>query len=606
MWSRLQDWYRTTFGQAMVSAVVLWAALPPFDLWPLAWIAPLWWVGLARRKELAGQRAPRALRSTTSRVLTAVPRWLLDPAHPYRGLWLAGFLFWLAAVHWVRLAHWTAYFGWVALAFYLAFYLPVFVGLSRVAVHQLRVPVILAAPIVWTGLELARGRLLGGFTMASLGHTQYRWIELIQLSDLAGAYGVSFLAMFVAACLARMATCDQRPRTGWPLLPAIALLGAAILYGYVRTSDEQGSPVARIALIQGSVDTEIKFDPEMRELVFEEYLLLSQEAVEKSEPAKLDLIVWPETMFRDTLVTFDEPPPMPDRFDGTEEEFRQAFRAYAARTPRLMTQMALALDAPLILGVDRHHYGRQGGVPLRLNSAVFVTEDGELLGRYYDKVHLVMFGEYVPFVRHFPSLQRLTPVSISISPGTEPAVFELDGGLRIAPSICYETVIPHVIRWQINSLKAEGAEPDVLVNLTNDGWFWGSSELDMHLACGVFRAVECRKPLLIAANTGISAWIDGDGRVLARGPRRHKDPHLNTDATLTSVQRQRRRRWCEQYGPWPKGTATILADVRPDGRESWYLEYGDWPAGICLAGCVVLGLTAAWARIRPKAAGDQT
>ncbi len=577
MSSKLQDFYATTFGQAMVGAVVLWAALPPLDLWPLAWIAPVWWILLVRRRQLPGRR-------------------------PYRALWLAGFLFWLAAVHWVRLAHWTAYFGWVALAFYLAFYLPAFVGLTRVAVHKLRLPVILAAPMVWSGLELARGHLMGGFTMASLGHTQYRWIELIQLSDLAGAYGVSFLVMFVAACLARMTTCDQRPRTLWPLLPAIALLGAALLYGYVRTSDEQGSPLARIALIQGSVDTEIKFDPEMRQLVFEEYVLLSQEAVEKSRPGKVDLIVWPETMFRDTLVTFDEPPPMPDEFDGTEEEFRQAFRAYAARAPRLMTQLALTFDAPLILGIDRHHYGPQE--VQRLNSAVFVAKHGKLLG-HYEKTHLVMFGEYVPFVRHFPSLQRLTPVSISISPGTEPAAFELDGGLRIAPSICYETVIPHVIRRQVNSLKAEGAEPHVLVNLTNDGWFWGSSELDMHLACGVFRAVECRKPLLIAANTGISAWIDADGRVLARGPRRHKDPHLNSDATLTTVQRQRRRRWCEQYGPWPKGTATILAEVAPDRRSSWYLQYGDWPAGICLAGCVVLGLTAAWARIRPKPAGDQ-
>jgi apolipoprotein N-acyltransferase len=345
------------------------------------------------------------------------------------------------------------------------------------------------------------------------------------------------------------------------LLPAIALLGAALLYGYVRTSDEQGSPVARIALIQGSVDTEIKFDPEMRQLVFEEYLLLSQEAVEKSRPARLDLIVWPETMFRDPLVTFDELPPMPDDFDGTEEEFRQAFRAYAEEAPRLMTQMALALDAPMILGVDRHHYGPQGGVQ-RLNSAVFVTDHGELLGQYYDKVHLVMFGEYVPFVRHFPSLQRLTPVSISINPGTRATVFELDGGLRIAPSICYETVIPHVIRWQINSLKAEGAEPDVLVNLTNDGWFWGSSELDMHLACGVFRAVECRKPLLIAANTGFSAWIDGDGRILAQG-----------------------RRYA---------TDILVADVRLDSRQSWYLAHGDWFGGVCLGCCLLLAGVGCW------------
>jgi apolipoprotein N-acyltransferase len=556
MSSKLKDCYATTFGQAMVSAAVLWAALPPLDLWPLAWIAPVWWILLIRRRQLPGHR-------------------------PYRSLWLVGFLFWLAAVHWVRLTHWSAYFGWVALAFYLAFYLPVFMGLSRVAVHRFRVPVILAAPMVWTGLELARGHLLTGFTMGSLGHTQYHWIDLIQLSDLAGAYGVSFVVMFVAACLGRMIPCERRPAVAWPLVPAVALIGAVLVYGHQRVLAEYPAPQSRIAptriaLIQGSIDTEIKFDPDERQRVFQEYYQLSQRALRKSKSKRVDLIVWPETMFRDPFITYDEIPPMPDGFDGTEEEFRQDFRAYAARAPRLMAQMALALDTPLVLGVDRHHYyGPER--PERFNSAVFVAEDGELSGDYYDKVHLVMFGEYVPFVRYFPALQRITPVSISLSHGTRWVVFKLEGGLRIAPNICYETVIPHVIRRQVNSLKAEGNEPDVLVNLTNDGWFRGSSELDMHLACGVFRAVECRKPLLIAANTGFSAFIDGNGVIRAKGLRRK--------------------------------TGTILADVAPDGRESWYLKHGDWPAGICLAGCVALGLAAGlaagWARIRPKAAGDE-
>ena len=104
---------------------------------------------------------------------------------PYCTLWLVGFVFWLAALHWLRLPHWATCFGWLALSFYFAFYLPLFVGLSRVAVHRLRVPVIVAAPVVWTGLELARAHVLTGMTMASLGHTQYRWIALIQMSDLA-------------------------------------------------------------------------------------------------------------------------------------------------------------------------------------------------------------------------------------------------------------------------------------------------------------------------------------------------------------------------------------------------------------------------------------
>ena len=174
MHEQLRHWYGSTFGRALVGAVLLWAALPPLDLWLVAWVAPVWWIWLIRQKQLPGRR-------------------------PYPALWLVGFLFWLAALHWLAIPNRYTAMGWVALSFYLAFYLPVFVGLSRVAVHRLRVPVIVAAPVVWTGLELARGHLLTGFTMASLGHTQYHWLALIQLSDLAGAYGVGFVVMLASA-----------------------------------------------------------------------------------------------------------------------------------------------------------------------------------------------------------------------------------------------------------------------------------------------------------------------------------------------------------------------------------------------------------------------
>ena len=168
-----------------------------------------------------------------------------------------------------------------------------------------------------------------------------------------------------------------------------------------------------------------------------------------------------------------------------------------------------------------------------------------------------MFGEYVPFAEYWPWLHRLTPLRISVSPGERPVAFEV-GDIRLAPNICYETVLPHVIRRQVATLRAQGQQPDVLVNLTNDGWFRGSSELDMHLICGVFRAVECRKPLLVAANTGISAWIDADGRIVEQGGR------------------------CQ--------TDVILAEVGPTRRGSWYVRYGDWPAGICLTACVVFAI----------------
>jgi apolipoprotein N-acyltransferase len=529
---KLYRCYCSSFGHALIAAALLWAALPPLDFWPLAWIAPAWWVLLVRRGQLPGRR-------------------------PYGALWLAGSLFWAAALQWLRYAHWAAGVGLIPLACYLGAYLPVFVGLSRVAVHRFRVPVVLAAPIVWTGLELLRGHLLGGFTMASLGHTQYRWIALIQMSDLGGAYGVSFVVMLVAACLARIVPCEGKPRVLWPLLPAAAVVAAALLYGHLRTSHPDAPPAARIAIIQGSIDTEIKFDENLRTEVFKHYFELSQAALRQY--GHVDLAIWPETMFRQPLIVYDAGSKKPSEFEGSQEEFASRLRLGDRLSRDLIAWTAEALDVPLLLGIDTWDF-RADKVRI-FNSAVLTDRHGNILDRY-DKMHPVVFGEYLPFVEYFPCLQRLTPVSLNLTAGTRLTACTVNG-LRLAPNICYETVLPHFIRQQVNTLQ-----PDVLVNLTNDGWFWGSSELDMHLACGVFRAVECRKPWLIAANTGFSAWIDADGRIVRCGPRR--------------------------------ATGTILAEPQLDHRTSWYLEYGDWAAGVCLGACMVLAAAGFWTAIRDR------
>jgi apolipoprotein N-acyltransferase len=553
---------------AFLGAILLWASFPPLDAWPLAWLAPIPWVLLIRRKTLSGR-------------------------HPYAVLLLAGFCFWMGVLHWLRLPHPATSVGWVALSFYFAFYITAFVALTRLAVHRFGFPLVLAAPLVWTGLELARAHLLTGMTMASLGHTQYRWIELIQISDLTGAYGVSFLVMFTAASLARMLPLKEDGGTPclpsdvsgsspgsssswnfWPLLGVAVLLGAALLYAHFRlatTGEEEEGP--KIALIQGSVDIEMRYNPAMKEQIAREYVELSQEAVAK-HPG-IDLVVWPETMFltgvefNDSLITFAPDAMPPAQFDGSPSEFQQWLPRAAEGSAWKMGQMAKKLGVSLLLGVDRGHFCGDGVTSH--NSAAFVGRDGRMQG-YYDKMHLVMFGEYVPFARRFPWLQRLTPLPISVTAGERPVAFDLKD-VRIAPNICYETVLPHLIRNQVNTLAAEGREPDILVNLTNDGWFWGSSELDLHLVCGVFRAVECRKPLLIAANTGFSAWIDGDGRIQAQGRRRAKD--------------------------------IIVAQPRVDRRWSAYLHYGDWFSGTCLALCGLFGLVGVYHRKKPLMATER-
>ncbi|MBI2478249.1 MAG: apolipoprotein N-acyltransferase, partial [Planctomycetia bacterium] len=176
----------------------------------------------------------------------------------------------------------------------------------------------------------------------------------------------------------------------------------------------------------------------------------------------------------------------------------------------------------------------------------------------YDKMHRVFLGEYVPLGDYFPWLYDFVPIGRGLTPGTHPASFDVDS-INIAPSICFEVTVPHLIRRQVQELTRRKERPDVLVNLTNDGWFWGSGILDLQLNCAVFRAVEMRRPLLVAANTGLTASIDSNGAIRDTLPRR-----------LEGV---------------------VVADVAILQRSSPYERFGDWFAGLCLLCCMALTLT---------------
>jgi apolipoprotein N-acyltransferase len=209
------------------------------------------------------------------------------------------------------------------------------------------------------------------------------------------------------------------------------------------------------------------------------------------------------------------------------------------------------------VGVDRQVVTpRATGGAAHFNSGLFLDAEGRPVA-CYDKMHPVMFGEYVPLAETFPILYKITPLPAGLSAGAAPVAVRI-ADYAVAPTICYETALPEAIRDLVHSLSANGRRPDVIVNLTNDGWFWGSSELDMHLAAAIFRAIEVRTPVVIAANTGFSAAIDGSGRLLDRGPRRR--------------------------------TATLRAAVRRDGRWSPWLTWGSLPAWACVTVVAVLTL----------------
>ena len=191
------------------------------------------------------------------------------------------------------------------------------------------------------------------------------------------------------------------------------------------------------------------------------------------------------------------------------------------------------------------------------NAGLLIDPRGTVAARY-DKMHRVLLGEYVPWGDRFPRLYDFVPIGRGLTPGTQPASFDVHG-VNICPSICFEDTVPHLIRGQVSTLTQRGTRPDILVNLTNDGWFWGSGILDLQLTCAIFRAVELRRPMLVAANTGLTASIDSNGTVRHVLPRRQE--------------------------------GVVVDEVAIRQRTSPYEEFGDWFAGLCLLCCLALAIS---------------
>ncbi|MEQ8784718.1 MAG: apolipoprotein N-acyltransferase [Pirellulaceae bacterium] len=553
-------WRRSTLAFALYSAVLMFASFPlslaplswvaralslqaptfltsiHIHLWPLAWIAPVFWLWLIREKQLHGRR-------------------------PYLALWGAGVVYNLLVFHFLVLPHWSGVFGWLALTTYLGVYLPAFVAISRAAVHRLRVPLIVAAPVVWTALELLRGYAFTGISAALLGHTQMHWTSLIQIADAFGAYGVSFLVMFAAACVVDTLPSLQRKWRWWPAPLAACLVIAALAYGTFRlhqTPPSQGS--ARVALVQGTVETVFDTTAEeayaRMERAFDQHRDLTTRLLAENDG--VELVIWPESMFTATDV-------VEERTAG--EEFADTAYFDSQRQTARYAQGADPYDdrpAPARLLAGTHTIRYTDDATLRHNTALLFDRRGVPAMRYY-KSHLVLFGEYLPLGDYLPWLYQFSPIGSGLAPGEAPQSF-LVGGLRFAPTICFESLVPHYVQRQVTLLSREDASPDVLVNITNDGWFHGSSGLDQHLASNVFRAVENRRPMLVAANEGVSAHIDGSGRIVSTLPRQK--------------------------------AGVIIADVKPDGRDGLYQQVGDLPAWGLLALTALAAVAGVWLRRR--------
>ena len=522
---------------------------PPCDLWFFAWLAPLPWLWLIMRK--------------TSHL----------PPRFWQMIWCAGFVHWLATIHWLRLPHPATSLGWVCLSAYLAVYLPVFVWSARLLMRRWGWPLLAAAPISWVACEQLRGALFGGFTFAMLGHSQWRWTVLLQIADIAGAIGLSGIVMLVAAVLFQLLRSWRTKETVREVLLTASILGACVFYGYWRLTTIPKPRVAPLQalLVQGSIDTELKHDPNAFQEVTQQYDELTRSGLLESSSLP-DLILWPETMWRIGLLEIDPNEQLPasvvtailseselaNDIDNDDISL-QALCRQRLEEERLepLATYAKSYGTNWLVGVDKQVVTPSAATGTQYFNCAVLLDAGGRVQDTYAKMKPVLFGEYVPFAETFPWLYGLTPLPVGLTAGRQPLVTSV-AGRRLTCTICYETALPATIRSLVRYCRQMNGGPDLIANLTNDGWFWGSSELDMHLTAAIFRSVEVRTPIVIAANTGFSASIDGCGRLLACGPRRK--------------------------------TATLRVEVVPDGRWTLWLLWGSFLPGICVVITVTVTL----------------
>lgn len=436
---KLQDFLLCIF-----SAIFLILSFPNFNFWLFAWIGflPLFFALEDKSKGKA---------------------FLLS--------YFTGVLFWFGVIYWLA---YVTFWGMVLLVLYLALYFGFFGLIFKI--YQLRVMSykLLFIPCVWVILEYIRSRLFTGFPWALLAYSQYLNLPVIQIADLTGAWGVSFLVMLINI------TIYSAVRRKIKYISPILILLITVAYGYSKISRlplSTDNSLLRISVIQGNIPQALKWELQTREFIMNRYFTLSAQANQD----KPDLIIWPEAA---VPVVLEEVP-----------LYYEMVRNFAQE-----------LKTPLLLGALTSRNN------LYYNSALLIPSKGEAVSRY-DKLHLVPFGEYIPLKNIFPFLETVVPIG-DFTAGKQYTIFktanrELRTLNYFAVLICFEDLFAGLSRGFVK----KGA--NCLVNITNDAWFGRSSSPYQHLSASVFRAVENRVPVVRAANTGVSGFIAASGKIIS-------------------------------------------------------------------------------------------
>jgi len=338
-----------------------------------------------------------------------------------------------------------------------------------------------ALALCWFLLEELRGFLFTGFPWLTLASAFVPWTPVIQAAAVFGSYGLGGLLAGTACLLAYGLRCNHKISLYCGLLLAVSLpLGGLLRLHKLPGLDASPSPQAlHFVLVQGNIDQNQKWLPAYQRATLAHYLQLSEQAAASGH---LDMIVWPETA-------------MPFFFQNQP--------GYAAGIRDFASKHAI----PLLLGAPAHD-GEVSGKRRTFNRAFLIGDAGQDLG-FYDKEHLVPFGEYLPPWLDHPALAFLLQGVGNFAPGVSQLPLQLKD-LALGVLICYETIFPEIAQMRV------GAGAEVLLNISNDAWFGLTSAPEQHLQLSMLRAVEQGRWLVRATNTGFSAFVDPTGRIHAR------------------------------------------------------------------------------------------
>jgi apolipoprotein N-acyltransferase len=389
---------------------------------------------------------------------------------------------------------------------------------------------LVVAPFLWVAVELARTRITG-FPWNLLGISQVDNAALCRIAGWTGVYGISFEIALVNVAVAAAFLIPREKRAA---MLVAALAAAAVLQAGVLVEPPAVKADHLALLVQQNLSVSANWTPALFQQTLSELTDLTVKSAAAS-PAKIDLTVWPES---------------PAPFFTNDARFRDAMSQMARTTNAWAVTGSIGI-APLVAGANRDH--DRDREPTEFNSAALVSPTGDWTARY-DKVHLVPFGEFLPFPSLFSFAGGLTKEVGEFGRGESREPLEA-GSAPLGVFICYESIFPDEVR----QFADRGAQ--VFVNISNDGWYGDSGAYAQHLNQTRMRALENNRWLLSATNTGVTASIDPWGRVVARIPRKER--------------------------------TTLIAPYALTSVTTFYTRHGDWFA----FACAIISLAALFARL---------